>query len=314
MNVKENRKELYLKYLLPSKLIKLSGLEFQKFLGDILKAKYGSDFVLPWKYGSHGDYKNDGYVKSDGTYFAIYGPEKADLNVNSVNKKIESDLKGLIEKIKEGKWKSPLKEFIFVINDKLNENLPSPICSKVNSLEFDYKLKITLWTQREIKNIFEQLNVNEMKKILEAPYLDNNFDIDLSATIISEIIDNLVKLPKLEEKINEPLDFKKKIKFNNLDFNKTAYLNIAYLSLTKLENIMRDLDQFSTEEIGKKIIILYKESQKKFEDSNDQFEYIFQKFYICKNNWNNLKLKQVEDAKWVIMAKYFENCSILKSR
>ncbi|CAB1053532.1 ABC-three component system protein [Spiroplasma endosymbiont of Danaus chrysippus] len=153
-----------------------------------------------------------------------------------------------------------------------------------------------------------------MKKILEAPYLDNNFDIDLSATIISEIIDNLVKLPKLEEKINEPLDFTKKIKFNNLDFNKTAYLNIAYLSLTKLENIMRDLDQFSTEEIGKKIITLYKESQKKFEDSNDQFEYIFQKFYICKNNWNNLKLKQVEDAKWVIMAKYFENCSILKSR
>lgn len=52
-----NRKELYLKYLLPSKLIKLSGLEFQKFLGDILKTKYVSDFVLPWKYGSHGDYK-----------------------------------------------------------------------------------------------------------------------------------------------------------------------------------------------------------------------------------------------------------------
>ena len=57
------------------KLRTCQGNAFQTFIGDLMEARFGDDFVRVKPYGSLGDKGCDGYRQSDGAVFACYGAQ-----------------------------------------------------------------------------------------------------------------------------------------------------------------------------------------------------------------------------------------------
>ena len=71
---KMTRDEKYmLRAIFQNKIYKADGQKFEDLFTDIIKyAEPGFQQIKP--YGNVGDKKNDGYIKSKGIYFQVYGP------------------------------------------------------------------------------------------------------------------------------------------------------------------------------------------------------------------------------------------------
>ena len=86
--------------------------EFQEFFSEIMeRAHPDGDFlrVRPW--GRSGDQKNDGYVISTRTVFAVYAPRNP--TASAIRNKIESDFEGCLPH-----WGEYIDKWIFVHNDR----------------------------------------------------------------------------------------------------------------------------------------------------------------------------------------------------
>jgi hypothetical protein len=66
-----------------------------------MKAKYDGIFDTPRSFGNIGDIANDGYIRQEGKYFALYGPESYILNAQATLNKFKSDFLKLMSKINE---------------------------------------------------------------------------------------------------------------------------------------------------------------------------------------------------------------------
>lgn len=103
------------------KLKGTTAINFQMKIKEVLKIYYetkNKTFEMPRPQG--GDKKNDGYVKEDNIYYQIFSPiqEKNNLTLKKeILKKLENDLKGLLEILyKEKRWTKKLEKFIFLVN------------------------------------------------------------------------------------------------------------------------------------------------------------------------------------------------------
>ncbi len=74
------------------KLRQLSGDAFQDFLGRIMQARHGDDYVRVRPYGQRGDKGCDGYLVSSGQVFQCYGAVNGDgSKVDYLIDKMETD-------------------------------------------------------------------------------------------------------------------------------------------------------------------------------------------------------------------------------
>ena len=141
-----------------NKLNKSYGYEFQMIFFEVMKNIYKDDFIMPRPQGQLGDKKNDGYIPSTGDYFAVYGPETADLNINYTIQKLETDFTGLIEKIKVGDWTKPVNKFTYVVNTRFQNLFPTGIVQKADELSSKYSIPVTLMSSYDVKQKFNELS------------------------------------------------------------------------------------------------------------------------------------------------------------
>ncbi|MEU0967480.1 ABC-three component system protein [Streptomyces sp. NPDC005917] len=86
--------------------------EFQEFFSEIMERAYpDGDFVRVRPWGNSGDEKNDGYLISQRTVFAVYAPRKP--TASGIRAKIESDFSGCLPF-----WDEYLDQWVFVHNDR----------------------------------------------------------------------------------------------------------------------------------------------------------------------------------------------------
>lgn len=86
--------------------------EFQEFFSEIMERVYpDGDFVRVRPWGKLGDRKNDGYLFSERTVFAVHAPRKP--TSAGIRSKIESDFQGCLPH-----WDQHIDKWIFVHNDR----------------------------------------------------------------------------------------------------------------------------------------------------------------------------------------------------
>ncbi|MBT8234301.1 MAG: hypothetical protein KJN84_16840 [Bacteroidia bacterium] len=155
--------------------------EFQTFFEDIMTRRF-DDFQIIRPYGSLGDGGNDGFIKSSGTYYQVYGPLKPQEKDKDAADKCVDNFTTLLEK-----WNqiSKVLEYKFVFNDKY---LGSSILLEkaISKLEKDYPhIKFQLFLSKHLKQEFFSL--------AEDDWLSLNFAIDSrdSHKIVSTQFNNI---------------------------------------------------------------------------------------------------------------------------
>lgn len=110
--------------------------------------------------GNIGDRGNDGWCEDTGKYYQVYAPEDLSKKNNNAIKKMKEDF----EKITKY-WNkiSPVKEYIFVVNDKFDGVSPQ-LCTEINKLKEEYNNSL-----QEEKNKLQKVSIflaNDLRNLL----------------------------------------------------------------------------------------------------------------------------------------------------
>ena len=262
------------------KLRGITAINFQMKIKEVLKIYYetkNKTFEMPRPQG--GDKKNDGYVKEDNIYYQIFSPiqEKNNLTLKKeILKKLENDLKGLLEILYKGKrWTKKLDKFIFLVNTFDNElpedsnNEYEEIRKKYENLYKEYKLNFTLEVKNVeyIRDILKTLSEDDLEEITE--YLDNiriSDVYDVICEISSKFFEKDFKLPLNKDYIR--ISSEEKIDINDLKNKKErineiiSKLDIVEKAIEILSNDIEDNEKF--ESAKEYIIKTYKKLRTKF--------------------------------------------------
>lgn len=289
------------------------GYDFQYLFFEILKSLYTDDFIMPKPQGRHGDRKNDGYIPSEGKYFAIYGPETYDLNISYTCQKMEQDLTGLLENIENGNWTYTINSFVFVVNTRYNKIVPVEINQKVEELNNKTGINIFLWTSYDVELLFNELPENKKQFVLQCYTTLDSFS--LSIQVLNSIIEKVNTVEFKKSKIDGLMAFEDKIKFNNISEDRTADLLAASYNINSLDSILDELDNTGVlqEELSSLLKNIYEESKDKFSDENQIFDNIIcEMMRTSSQDLNQINIKIIRETVLIIMSKYFENCTIFE--
>lgn len=146
------------------------GTAFQDLFSEIMEHVHpDGDFVRVRPWGSVGDQKNDGYIKSSRQLFAVYGPRRP--TAAEVCTKVTSDYEGAVPH-----WEKWFGEFIFVHNDPdgVGPHLARTI------LELDARidgLVVTQWGMEPIQTRVLGLDSERLRLLFpDVPTIDDFFE------------------------------------------------------------------------------------------------------------------------------------------
>lgn len=104
-----NLKTAYYEQKFKIDFLMAKGDGFQSFFAQLMGFAYKTDFMACRPWGSHGDRKNDGFLKSEHRLFQVYAPNNVD--ADTAIKKITGDFDGALSF-----WRKHFDKWTFVHN------------------------------------------------------------------------------------------------------------------------------------------------------------------------------------------------------
>ena len=213
--------------LFKNKVLQYKGQSFEDFFV-LIMTKAEPEFQAVKAYGNIGDRKNDGFIRTSGTYYQVYAPEEIskDKTIRDAVCKLENDFKGLYEN-----WNDTcqIKKYYFVINDRY-EGLPAPIIQKVCELNADplySEIEILTFTAKDLQRVFDALDETDIQEVVG--FIPDEPGGMIEYGSLGEVVTYLLnaELPvPMEDKLVVP-DFSEKIIFNNLSKEVEANLTVG---------------------------------------------------------------------------------------
>ncbi len=293
-----SQEKAFLRMLFKEKIYTCDGQAFEDLFTSVMNYSE-KDFksIKPW--GNIGDRKNDGYVKSTGTFYQVFAPEEIEKSYPNTVKKIHEDFTGLIKQ-----W-NPVKNFYFVINDKY-KGVNADAEQKIEQIKQDYNLdNAEILTAKDLENMLFKLEEDQIFNI--AGYLPDLSNIkNLDYSILNEVIAHIMELP-LQTHVNEKIilpEWEEKIKFNGLSDTVANYLDHASLQLVSLEKYLSNNGDFVADTLRDKMNEVYG-SVKEKKSGDDLFFSMLQRL-------SPRQIQPYQNTVIVVMAKYFETCDIFE--
>jgi hypothetical protein len=286
-----------IRLIFKSKIYEADGQKFEDIFTDIMR--YAEpDFQQIKPYGRSGDMKNDGYIKSKGIYFQVYGPEDIANSVSYAKRKLKKDFSGLLQK-----WKS-INEFYFIINDKF-KGIPPDLEIETNKIITENGLKGGVKGAAYLERLLFSLKDDQIQTITgHIPDPSRMRSLDYS--ILNEVIAYIMEM-SLAKAISPDIklpDWDKKIKFNGLSQPVAGLLNSGSVQIASLTEYLNNQGNFLAEDLRNKINEIYVSEKKNF--IGDAL------FWKIVNIASPKEKQAYQSAVIVIMAKYFESCDIFE--
>lgn len=256
------------------------------------------DFQAIKAWGNIGDRKNDGYIKSTGTFFQVYAPEEIQTSYVSVVNKIKTDFNGL-----KNQWPH-VNEFYFVVNDKYN-GVNADCEQTIQQIKTEYGLKNAGFkTAKDLENILFTLKDDQIFSIIGS--LPDPEKITLDYSVLNETITHLMGLSLSavhDSSIVYP-NWDKKIQFNDLNELTSQYLNTGSFQVALLDRYLNNESNFFAEEIKNKVRGVYIDLK-----NNYHGDELFWKI-VTKISPTDGSIFQTTVI--ILLAKYFETCDIFE--
>lgn len=304
-----NGEKYVAKILFKNKVLQYKGQSFEDFFVSVM-TKAEHDFQPVKAYGNIGDRKNDGFVRSTGTYYQVYAPEEVnkEKTIENAVKKLETDFKGLYKN-----WNNicPIQKYYFVVNDRY-EGLPAPILQKVCELNSDplyAGIEILTFTAKELQRVFESLGEMDMLELVG--HIPNVSIGMIEYDALNEVVEYLLNVESPEYKGDKLVvpDFAEKIIFNNL----SKEIEVKLITGSYQEGL---LNKYFNENPGikevlqKKFSALYLQACEIIADSQENAADC-RCYYILENSAPK-RTMSIFTCIWVLMAYYFSTCDIFE--
>jgi hypothetical protein len=141
--------------------LEMKAAAFQDLFVSVMSKAYPSDFIPCRPWGSIGDRKNDGYLKSTRTLFQVYAPNEMRM-VETVNK-IQNDFSEALPY-----WSEHFDIWVFVHN--AHAGLPPDVIAKLLELEKIHEpVKVTHWGFEELLIPFRLLSREALVSLYGSP-------------------------------------------------------------------------------------------------------------------------------------------------
>ena len=292
-----------------NRILESNGQKFEDLFVDIM-TKSNIEFQAVKAYGKIGDKKNDGFIKSSGTYYQVFAPEDIGNNktiYDAVNK-LENDFRGLVHN-----WDDvcKIRKFFFVINDKYVGIAP-PILEKVielnKSAEFS-EIDIDIFSSKNLEGVFETLEEAQVYDIVGCiPKQDMPL---LEYEALQETVSYLMNIEINDFEIENLVvpDFDEKIMFNGL--SKTVsdkLISASYQEGTLLKYFKENPGLNSI--LQKKFHAIYEKSKIDIIDSVEGFA--DRRFFYILDESCTKRTMPIITSVLVLMAHYFISCDIFE--
>lgn len=306
----DNIQKYYAHLELRNKILSSDAQSFEDLFTEIMSQK-SPDFQPVKPQGRLGDMKNDGYISSNGQYFQVYGPENPESKIKEAMAKITTDASGLLQH-----WQG-ITEIVYVVNDKFKganvavHQLIQDLKSDISKLGVKLNVQITLWTARQIENIFFELSDEQITRIISPSFIvvKPYFDIDYSS--LAEVVNYIAQLPfnHTDTTLRAP-KFEEKIVFNNLSELISTRLTSQYLNNDAIKDYFDRNGDYLADTLRDRFASLYQEAKSLIVDdcTNNDYMYIYIRRKACPENAGKAFVENVES----LMAYYFEACDIFE--
>lgn len=304
-----NKNEKYIARIMYQ--LKVHQADGQKYEDLFIKvmSKANCNFQAVKAYGRIGDMKNDGFDKTRGVYYQVFGPE--DISKQSTIKDAVEKLRGDFEGLKKH-WHDlcPIKEFYYVVNDKY-KGVPAPIHQEIIALNNENKdIKCDIFASKNLEDVFLRLDDED---IIDTIGFIPDEDVDiLDYSILNEAVTAIMQSQSFEDndlKLVVP-DFEEKILFNSLSEKIKHFLICAGYQIGDLEDYFNVNSDYVRSELQTRFKEFYEESKAAISDletdcNDKRFIYILRKAMAKES-------KPYRDAALVLMSYYFDSCDIFE--
>lgn len=292
-----------------NQIYKYKGQQFEDFFVSVM-SEANPNFQAVKAYGRIGDRKNDGFDRTTGTYYQVYAPE--DLAKEAATgagvRKIKEDLDGLYKN-----WNDlcPIKNFFFVVNDKL-DGIPVPIIemSLILGKTPEYSdIKINTFSTRDLKRVFDSLNDSAKQDILGM--IPNQITPVVEYTALHEAVTFLMNAELPENNFDNLIvpDFEDKISFNGLSLVVSNLLVTGSYQEGLLTHYFNN-NPGVKEILQKKFHALYEQSKVQIPDHKEH--YADCRFYYILEQACPKQALSIQSSVLVLMAYYFSSCDIFE--
>lgn len=278
------------------------GDAFQDFFSDIMERCHPEgDFVRVKPWGNVGDMKNDGYLKSTRTLFAVHGPAP-NVPINRVIKKIDNDFrKGFPV------WQKYVDRWVYVHN--FFDGIPAPIEQKLEELDQEFpNVNITQWGFRQIERKVLSLGDADLI-VLFGPVPSQTQFVGVGYDEIQIVVTSLAQEDFTQGDIDlRPFSLPEKMQHNELNNHLQRLLQSG---LYGVNNVEKFFSRWSDPTLADRIAASFNRQYKTLREQNFPASYIFfrlqEMFAGTKRN-----SPEREVAILAVMAYFFAKCDFFE--
>lgn len=299
----DTNQRFFARTIFQNKALRSDGQVYENLFIEIM-GYYNSNFTPVKPQGQFGDRKNDGFDRTNGTYYQVYAPENLSAKISSAITKLESDFSGLYSYWNE---KNQIRSFYFVLNDKYKGSLPQ-LEQELNKIKNKNNLDIAApFLVKDLEAVLFSLSNEIIFKVL-GPIPSTKSLETISFNALTEVIDFLFSQPgKVTSKdILDAPDFSEKIKFNKLSEGPANLLTTGSYQVGEIDRFFQLNSGQAKENLKEIFKKLYKDSSEILPSSDNIFFDILEKANPADN-------RQTQSCVLVLMAYFFEACDIFES-
>lgn len=304
-----NEERYIARILLKNRILGYNGQKFEDLFVEVM-TKANTEFQAVKAYGNIGDKKNDGFIRSVGTYYQVFAPEDIGNNktIYDAVSKLETDFRGLVKN-----WDDvcKIKKFFFVINDKY-AGIPAPVLEKVielSNLDEFSEIAIGLFSAKDLEKVFDTLDDGQIYDIVG--FIPNQDMPLLEYEALQETVSYLMNI-EIDDFGSDNLvvpDFDEKIKFNGLSQTVNDKLVCASYQEGELLKYFNE-NPGCNDILQKRFHAIYENSKNEIPDSEE--EYADRRFFYILTESCNKKTMSIVTSVLVLMAHYFISCDIFE--
>lgn len=287
-----------------NRVLKATGNSYEELFTHVMQSA-NPNFRQVKPQGSLGDKKNDGFDPTTGTYYQVYAPENLATTEDAAIKKLHTDFNGL-----KSYWPSigyPVKEFYYVVNNRYQGVGPG-LYKNINAIQTaNPNIKVNLFLNNNLQNIFENLNETRMFEIVGfIPSADiTMLEMDVLHNVIEHIMNTKADstLPTIP---NNP-NFNKKIEFNGLSSEIASMMRTALINATSIDDYFANNNNFLRDELRNRFNGLYLSAKRSITEPDQIFADVYMQ--SCPQKATQAHVNAV----MTLMAYYFECCDIFET-
>lgn len=298
MNLLMNIQDAYYEQKFENAFLRTHGDAFQTFFERLMGLAYKADFMACRPWGSQGDRKNDGFLKSERRLFQVYAPNEMD--ATKAKAKIAEDFTGA-----KGHWGNYFDKWTFVHNAS-DGRLPPHVQQLL--LEFESAnpgVQLQPWCLEELRLIFRKLSTEDKATWFgPAPNDETKIKLDFS--------DLKVVLEKIATQPAPPVTDVKDVPMGKIEANalSEAVMRLLKEGMFKSPLVEAFLSQWYDETLGERLAEAFKAEYQRL-----RLDYSPNQIFAELQSWAGGKERgtpEHELAVLTVMAYYFERCDIFE--